>query len=119
MKKIGLLILCLSIAITMMACSANNDGANVSSDYKPMVYVQDVIYGDTGKVIDALPSDALLIGSIEKAVSQNEPMVEENYTSNSLPVGSEIYTSESEVSMIYIKLSGTSSDQFLIYEVIQ
>ena len=119
MKKIGLHILCLLIAITMMACSANSNDTNGASDYKPMVYVQDTIYGDTGKVISTLPSEAILIGSIEKTVPQNEPIVEENFTSNALPVGSEIYMSESAAFVIYIKLSGTSPSQFLIYEVIQ
>lgn len=120
MKKIGLLIISLCIVLFISACTKENDlHKDELSDYKPMVYVQDQLYGDTGDVSSALPNGAVAIGTIQKVVPQNEPMVDENLISNTLPVGSEVFADELNPHIIYVKISNKSLDQYLAYEAME
>jgi len=54
--------------------------------------------------MSTLPDKAVSIGTIEKVVLQDEPMVRENFTSNLLQVSSEIYYDESNSSVVYVEI---------------
>jgi len=71
---------------------------------KTFPYVQDNIYAETADVMSTLPDKAVSIGTIEKVVLQDEPMVRENFTSNLLQVSSEIYYDESNSSVVYVEI---------------
>jgi hypothetical protein len=116
MKKIGLFLICVSMVLLISACSAER-GTEKSElpDYRPMIYVKDNLYGETADTVSTLPNKAVYIGAVEKVVPQNEPMVQENFTSNLLPVGSEIYYNESDPNVIYVKLLGTTKEQYSKY----
>ena len=54
--------------------------------------------------MSTLPDKAVSIGTIEKVVLQDEPMVRENFISNLLQVSSEIYYDESNSSVVYVEI---------------
>lgn len=85
-------------------------------DYRPMVFVNGALYGDTGEYAIALTDNWKHIGDIENVISQQEPMIKEEFTSNMLDIGDEIYSSDSDPSKIYVKIS---TSNFLIYEVLE
>lgn len=102
------------------ACSSKKGTTNNElSDYRPMIYVQDNLYGETADVVSTLPDGVTYIGKVEKVVPQNEPMARENFTSNALPEGSEIYCNESEPDVVYVKLSDTTQQQYSKYTIIE
>ncbi|GAA4296903.1 hypothetical protein GCM10023142_36110 [Anaerocolumna aminovalerica] len=121
MKKIALFLIGISIVLTISGCSSKNDdnSNNELSDYKPMIYVQDNLYGETSDVVDALPDETVYIGTINKLVSQSEPMVHENFTSNTLPEGSELYYNESDPDVVYVKLPDTNQVRYSKYTIIK
>ncbi|KPU46066.1 hypothetical protein OXPF_05490 [Oxobacter pfennigii] len=120
MKKIALFLIGVSMVLMISACfSEKGTAKNELSDYRPMIYVQDALYGGTADVISILPDEAVYIGTVEKVVPQNEPMVRENFVSNTLSAGSEIYYSESDPNVIYVKLSDTSQEQYSKYIAIE
>jgi hypothetical protein len=120
MKKVAFFIIGVSLILMISACSSvKGTTSNELSDYRPMIYVQDNLYGETSDVISTLPGGATYIGTVNKVVPQNEPMVRENFTSNALAVGSEIYYNESDPGVVYIKLSDTTEEQYSKYIVIQ
>jgi hypothetical protein len=125
MKKTVLFLICVSMILMITACSSKKDTANnESSDYRPMIYVQDNLYGETADVVSTLPDGATCIGKVEKVVPQNEPMVRENFTSNALPEGSEIYYNKSDPDVVYVKLSDTTQEdttqkQYSKYTIIE
>ena len=126
MKKtieLGITLIILSVAIT--GCGAktfnlkDNELLSVkgqSGVYRPMVYVQDILYGETADVVGVLPENAVSIGVIEKTVPQNEPMVRENFTSNLLPIGSQVYCDEADLNIVYVLLPLDSKVQYSVYE---
>ena len=86
------------------------------SDYRPMVFVNDAFYGDSGKTISELPANVNSIGTITNTVSQSAPLPEENFYSNNCPTGSEIYCDDEIPERIYIKLSSLDNEEYSIYE---
>lgn len=116
MKKMCMILICVGMFLLTPACSAEKGTEkNELSDYRPMIYVKDNLYGQTADTVSTLPNEAVYIGSVEKVVPQNEPMVRENFTSNLLPVGSEIYYNESDPNVIYVRLLDTTQEQYLKY----
>ena len=83
-----------------------------------MVFVNDSLYGETGETLLELPSGADNIGSILKKISQDEPMVNENFYSNSCPVGSEIYYDKESPAIIYVKVGSSENEMYSVYETI-
>jgi hypothetical protein len=81
-----------------------------------MIYVRDNLYAETADVVNSPPDKALSVGAIEKLVPQNEAMPQENFTSNVMPVGSEIYGEETDQSVIYVKLS---DGKYSVYEAVK
>jgi hypothetical protein len=59
------------------------------------------------------------IGTIEKVVPKDEQMVRENFTSGTLPAGSEIYYCEAEPDAIYVKLPDDNKEQYSKYITIE
>ena len=82
------------------------------SAYRPMIFLHDVIYGETADVVSYLPANAFLIGTIERVVPQTVPMIQVDFTSNAMPIGSEIYRTEDCPNAIYVQLP---SGQYSIY----
>ncbi len=120
MKKMALILAGVGMVFMLSACPAEKGTTGDQlSDYRPMIYVRDNLYGETADVVGALPEEAAYIGTIKKVVPQNEPMVRENFSSNALPEGSEIYYSESEPDAIYVKLADTSKEQYSKYTAIE
>ncbi len=119
MKKIALFLIGISSVLTISGCSSKKDNSNELSDYKPMLYVQDNLYGETSDVVDALPDGTVYIGTINKLVSQSEPMVHENFTSNALPESSELYYNESNPDVVYVKLLDTNQVRYSKYTIIK
>ncbi|MDR2572221.1 MAG: hypothetical protein LBD23_18250 [Oscillospiraceae bacterium] len=74
------------------------------SDYRPMIYVQDTLYGETADVVSILPNQAYILGAVEKVVPQTVPMVKENFVSNVMPAGSDIYSTDEYSNVIYVRL---------------
>jgi len=126
MKKaiaLGMTLIVLSVVIT--GCGAktfnlkDNELLSVkgqSGAYRPMVYVRDTLYGETADVVSVLPENAVSIGVIEKTVSQYEPMVRENFTSNLLPIGSQVFCDEADLNILYVLLPLDSKVQYSVYE---
>jgi len=90
-----------------------------SGDYRPMVYVQDALYGETADAINTLPEEAVFIGTIGSIVPRNEPMVRENFTSNLLPIGSQVFCDEADLTIVYVLLPLNSKAQYSVYEAIE
>jgi len=119
MKRFVSILLLLSGFCILGACSNTKTDQGTLTDHRPMVFVNDLLYAETADVVSELPSGTTLIGTIEKLISQSEDMLEENFCSNNLPIGSEIYYDSSNPDQIYIKLTTNSNVQYSIYEVIQ
>ena len=62
--------------------------------YKPLVYINDRVYGEIGIVAKSPPEGFSLAGTVKEKVSSLDPMVERNFAANMLDVGTEIFTSE-------------------------
>lgn len=73
-------------------------------DYKPMVYVNKQIYGIKLGTVDSIPFGWKLYGCIKKEVSSSEPMIKEELYSNSLEVGTKIFTNPSNNQCIYAEV---------------
>lgn len=110
-------IVCI-IACFLCGCSSTERGTDSLSDYRPMVFVNDAFYGDSGKTLSELPNNVDNIGTILKTISQNEPMPEENFCSNNCPTGSEIYFDEETSEKIYIRISSSNDEKYSVYEMI-
>lgn len=119
-KKMSLFLICMGMVLLISACSAEKGTEeNELSDYRPMIYVKDNLYGETADTVSTLPNEAVYIGTIEKVVSQNAPMVQENFTSNLVPVGSEIYYNELDQNVIYVKRLDTTQEPYSKYIAIE
>lgn len=120
MKKMCIFLICLSMFFSIAACSAEKGKEkNELNDYRPMIYVKDKLYGETGDTVTTIPNEAVYIGAVEKVVPQNKAMVKENFTSNLLPVGSEIYYNKADSNIIYVKVLDTTQEQYSKYIVIK
>jgi hypothetical protein len=104
MKKSIFLILVVCMGLSMLSCGKKQDiEQEVGGDYRPMIYIQDRLYGDNGRGVDKLPDDAKLLGKIEIQAPQTEAMVEENFTANTDLKGCEVYGSETDKDTIYVE----------------
>lgn len=121
MKKAASIIMAICMISVCSACNSSDAEQNVlvGGDYKPTVCVEGNLYGDTGYVCGSISEQAILIGTIEKLIPQNEKISMEEFLSNSMPVGSEIYLDESDSDIIYIKFLQEGKEKYSIYEMIQ
>ena len=90
--------------------------SDMLGDYRPMVYIQDKLYGQTADITPMLPESILLLGSVETVVPQNEPMPQVNGTSNDAPVGSDIFAPLDDSGIIWVQLT---NGMYSIYEEIE
>lgn len=84
--------------------------------YKPMVYINDRIYGDIGIVVKSPPEGFELAGEVKEKVSSLEPMVKRNFAANMLDVGTEIFTSTENLKEIYIKLEESKYSKYINHD---
>jgi hypothetical protein len=111
------------IGLIFFATTQNNEGERNRAahptpaliSYRPMIYVMDHVYIDPSHYETSLPEGYALLGMITKKVSQTEPMVTENFASNSLPVDSEIYYNEAFPDVVYIKSMLDSQEIYITY----
>ena len=81
--------------------------------YKPLVYINDRVYGEIGIVAKSPPEGFSLAGTVKEKVSSLDPMVERNFAANMLDVGTEIFTSEDHPDEIYIKLEESKYSKYI------
>lgn len=114
--RIKIYVLACIIACFFCGCASNRGSTDTLSDYRPMVFVNDTYYGDSGETLSELPSNVNCIGTITKTVSQSEALPKENFYSNNCPTGSEIYYDEEIPEKIYIRLSSLEDEKYSMYE---
>ena len=127
MKKIASIIMAACIVVMCSGCNGSDKQQNELSDYKPMIYVENNLYGDTGNIYDSISDTASLIGTIEKLVPQNEKKVKiqnekmgkEDFSSNAMPVGCEVYLDETNPEMVYVKFLKEGKEMYAEYAIIQ
>ena len=119
MKKITSIIMAICIVVMCSACNGSSEQQNELSDYKPMIYIKNNLYGDTGNIHNSISDAASLIGTIEKLVPQDEEMSKEEFSSNVMPVGSEIYFDEENPEFVYIKFLQEGKEMYAEYAIIQ
>ena len=85
--------------------------------YKPLVYINDRVYGEIGIVETSHPEGFKLAGTVKEKVSSLEPMVERNFAANMLDAGTEIFTSEDHPDEIYIKLEESKYSKYIHHVV--
>ena len=119
MKRFWTLVLFVFSLCILSACTNSQSEQENLGDYRPMIYVNDTLYAETSEVLSELPKGTDFIGTIEKTVSQSEAMVEENFCSNSIPVGSEIYYDSTNEDLLYSKLDSDGNTEYSIYEMIK
>ena len=109
-----ILILIVIFVVIFTGCTSQEEVLWV---YKPMISLDDDLFGETGHTKPKLSDEWELVGVIEREVSQTEPMVkgESYYIANELSVGTEIYGSEEEPEVIYAK----HNDSFIRYELME
>lgn len=98
--------------------NSGND-SDALPDYKPMIYVNHSLYGETGEVFESISEKATFIGTVQKLVSQNEAMVDEEFSSNAMPLGSELYLDETDAGIIYVKILKEGRETYAEYATIQ
>lgn len=81
--------------------------------YKPMVCINNRVYGEIGIALESLPEGFKLAGTVKEKVSSLEPMVERNFAANMLDVGTGIFTSEENPDEIYIKLEKSKYSKYI------
>lgn len=74
-------------------------------DYRPMISYGELLYFDTGKVVDGLSGDWVMLSKIEEVCSSSESMKmgENYYIANDFSIGTEIYGIEGNEDVIYVK----------------
>lgn len=117
MNNRNLIILPLLIGVLAFApYLMNQKTASQGSDYPPQIFVNDSIYHGTGHTVSVMPDDAGYLGSIMEVVPQHKPMVHENFYSNALPAGTELYSSSLDRSAVYAKVETPSGEFYSRYE---
>ncbi len=131
-KQLGV-VMAMFIVILCSSCNGSDERennlygetGNVSyeqkddlSDYKPMIYVKNSLYAETGNVFDNIPENSDLIGIVRNHVYQNEKIGQEEFTSNVMPLGSEIYLDEMNSGVLYIKFLRESEEKYAEYAII-
>lgn len=115
MKCRRLVVLSFLICVLFFATYfLNRETSPPLSDFPLQVFVDDTSYGSTGHYHSVLPDDADYMGSIINVVPQHEPMVHENFYSNGLSIGTEIYFSKLNPNLIYAKVENSSGK--VLYE---
>lgn len=109
---LGLLI-CTVLVLYILRCVALQ---NSKTGYRPMVYINNELYGDAGIGVDSPPDGFLRAGAIKEKVLDTKPMIEKNYVSNTLDVGTEIYANKNMPDKIYIKLDSKKYIQYVKIE---
>jgi len=89
----------------------NQKTASQGWDYPPQIFVNDSVYRGTGHTVSVIPEETVCLSSIAEAVPQHKPMVHENFYSNTLPAGTELYSPALDQRVIYAK-AATSSGEF-------
>lgn len=115
-KVLLVLLVCLMILILLGYLRYLSLMEKTFNLYRPMVYVDDTLYGDAGSSREALSGEWDCIGRIAQQVSNIEPMVEENYTANNLKVGTEIYVNDGSPDIIYLRIE---EDKYILYEKLE
>lgn len=110
------LILVMIIITAFMLIFINKNSDAPLDDYPPCVYIQDNVYITSGNAVTTLPSDVILLGEIKKTVSRSEPLPEKNFTSNVFPIGTKIYGSKTDSTLVYVQLETTGEDKYSIYK---
>ena len=117
MNNRNLILLPIFIGVLVFApYLINQKTASQGSDYPPQIFVNDSIYHGTGHTVSVMPDDADYLGSITEVVPQHEPMVHENFYSNALPAGTELYSSALDQSVVYAKVETSSGESYSRYE---
>ena len=113
MKRFVAALALLFLAIT--GCSAQEAASSTPHIYPPLIYVNDCLYHDLGRfrAVTKLPDGWILWGEVEQRVPQTEEIPEENFTSNSLDPGTELFANETDDTKIYAKLE---EKYYLLYE---
>ena len=113
MKRFAAGLALLFLAIT--GCSAQETASSTPHIYPPLIYVNDCLYHDLGRfrAVTKLPDGWILWGEVEQRVPQTEEIPEENFTSNSLDPGTELFANETDDTKIYAKLE---EKYYLLYE---
>ena len=113
MKRFVAGLALLFLAIT--GCSAQEAASSTPHIYPPLIYVNDCLYHDLGRfrAVTKLPDGWILWGEVEQRVPQTEEIPEENFTSNSLDPGTELFANETDDTNIYAKLE---EKYYLLYE---
>lgn len=119
MKKVASIIMAICIIAMCSACNSSDVQQNELSDYKPMIYVENNLYGETGKVHNSISDEVSFIGTIEKLVPQDEEMCREEFSSNAMPLGSEIYLDETNPEIAYVKFLQEGKEMYAEYAIIQ
>jgi len=81
-------VLMLSIFIPKLF--TNIEDKPTPGDLRPMIFVNDTLYLDTGKVYQHKLDNFIYIGEVTSVVSENEEPAE-NFQANYVSVGSEVY----------------------------
>ena len=124
MRKFFFILALLCVFFALSGCnttSANSIDDVEKWDYRPMIFIDNTLYGETSGFFKKLPDndDIEHIGEILIEGNQNDPMLYEEGYSNSLPKGSKIYASESDNSL-YIEIVHISKGAgYILYEQIE
>ena len=120
MKKTTIVILLLIVSLIVITACDNKSEQQPDNqelgDYRPMIFVNDRLYGDVGIVMISFPDESSLIGTVKNVIPQNVPMVLENFTSNTDLLGSKIMAGTEDLSIIYVQLP---DGQFVQYDEIK
>lgn len=103
-KQLGV-VMAMFIVILCSSCNGSDERENN-------------LYGETGNVFDNIPENSDLIGIVRNRVSQNEKIGQEEFTSNVMPLGSEIYLDEMNSGILYIKFLRESEEKYAEYAII-
>ena len=124
MKKVYLLFALLCVLVLFAGCNGKETETQISEedlkwDYRPMVYFEDKLYGETAGFFTELPDGAFKpVGQINTEGDQTEPMKHEKGYSNALPAGSKIYAADENI--IYIAIVHPSKGEgFIAYEQLE
>ena len=82
-------------------------------EYRPMVCINDQIYGEDGTSVKELPKGFAGIGQIKEKVSNVHPMIKRNYVSNNLKVGTRIFSNLDNPNEIYFKIDDSKYVKYL------
>ena len=98
----------------MIGCAKESEeGEGV---YPPLIYVNDYLYKEQ-QLIKKYSTEWMYLGEIQNEVSRAEPVPEENFTTNSWPVGTKVYMDEKE--RVWIQVTqGQNAGKYVGYEVL-